>query len=152
MMGSAEILSTLEINHILSDMKEFKGTFPADRVLVENKNSCQAFIVNIDTYDKSGSHWTALLIEDGKCLFFDPLGLECVNIDLLNQLKALGFISYTFNRKQIQPIKNNNCGYYCIAFIVYMLKEKNFTSFLSYFDENSDANNEICYEIILKYI
>ena len=151
-MNKYEVLSNFEINKILSKYKIFKGAFPADLIPLVGRGSEQAFIINTDENDMPGNHWTALVIRKRKCFFFDPLGSECLNMKLLIDLKALGFLYYKYSAKQVQPYKNNNCGYYCIAFILSMIKTPNLANFVSMFAEDSDRNNKICYDFIAKYI
>ena len=151
-MNKYEVLSTYEINKILSKYKVFKGAFPADLIPLTGRSSEQAFIINTDKSDLAGSHWTALVIQNKKCFFFDPLGSECLNMKLLFNLKARGFSYYKYSAKQIQPYKNNNCGYYCIAFILCMIKTSSIVKFVSMFAEDSEKNNKICYDFIMKYI
>ena len=86
-MNEYEVLSNFEINKILSKYKSFKGAFPADLIPLTGRNSEQAFIINTDENDMPGNHWTALVIQKRKCIFFDPLGSECLNTKLLNDLK-----------------------------------------------------------------
>ena len=121
-MDRYEILSNLQINKILSKYQIFRGAFPADRVPLRGIDIDQAFILNIDKSGLSGSHWTGLVIQEGECTFFDPLGLQCLNLQLLNELKAQGFSHYTYSSNQLQQLENNNCGYFCIAFILSMIK------------------------------
>ena len=151
-MDRYEILSNLQINSILSKYQIFKGAFPADFVPLRERDVDQAFILNIDEIGLPGSHWTALVIQKGACTFFDPLGLECLNLQLLNQLKAQGFSIYKYSNNQLQEIESNNCGYFCIAFILSMIKTPSLTSFLSQFARPDVTNNDICYDIIDKYI
>ena len=151
-MAINEILSSVQINTTLAKYCVFKGAYPADRVPLMERSKNQAFIINTDTNDRPGSHWTALFIKSGECTFFDPFGSECMNVFLLKQLRNIGLKKYKYNAKQVQPFKNNNCGYFCISFILHMINTSDFTSFLCYFKDNEDTNNEICYKIISKYM
>lgn len=151
-MNEYEVLSNIEINKILSKYKIFKGAFPADLIPLIGGGDDQAFIINTDENDMPGNHWTALVILKRKCFFFDPLGSECLNIKLLIDLKDMGFLHYKYNAKQIQPYENNNCGYYCIAFILSMIKTPDLANFVSMFAEDNTRSNKICYDFIAKYI
>ena len=89
-MAINEILSSVQINTTLAKYCVFKGAYPADRVPLMERSKNQAFIINTDTNDKPGSHWTALFIKSGECTFFDPFGSECMNVFLLKQLRNIG--------------------------------------------------------------
>ena len=151
-MEQYEVLSNIEINNILSNYKIFNGAFAADLVPLKGAEHDQAFIINIDENHQPGSHWTALVIKKRRCIFFDPLGSELTNMKLLFELKTMGFSHYKYNSKQIQPDRNNNCGYYCIAFIISMNQTPNLANFVSRFVDDIDRNNKICYDFIAKYI
>ena len=151
-MERYEILSNLQIDSILSKYQIFKGAFPANLVPLMERDIDQGFIINIDKDGLPGSHWTALVIQKKKCTFFDPLGFECLNLQLLNKLKAQGFSNYKYSTNQLQQLENNNCGYFCIAFILSMIKTPSLTNFLSQFAKPNVTNNDICYDLIDKYI
>lgn len=151
-MEQYEVLSNIEINKILSKCKIFKGAFAADLVPLKGVANDQAFIINTDENHQPGSHWTALVIKKRRCFFFDPLGTELTNTKLLVELKTMGFSHYKYNAKQVQPDRNNNCGYYCIAFIISMNQNYNLTNFVSMFADDIEKNNNICYDFIAEYI
>ena len=151
-MERYEILSNQQIDSILSKHQIFKGAFPADLMPLADRDIDQAFILNIDKDGLPGSHWTALFIKKRKCTFFDPLGFQCVNLQLLNKLKAQGFSNYKYSTNQLQQLENNNCGYFCIAFILSMIKTSSLSNFLSQFTKPNVTNDNICYELIDKYI
>ena len=113
-----EILSTTNINTVLNKFSAFKGTFPSDTLTISRNNNTQAFVINTANSNSPGEHWTALILDNKKYFFFDSFGLEILNLDILKQIKNHDISTYKYNSKQIQPVNSNNCGYYCIAFIV----------------------------------
>ena len=117
-MSSTKPLSTINLNSMLKNYDIFMGTFPSDQVQIQKGNFPQAFIVNTKPSVSTGEHWTALIVSDNKCLFFDSLGDEMRNVYLLESLKRVGITKYKYNSCQIQSIFSNNCGYYCVAFIL----------------------------------
>ena len=147
-----EILSTTNINNILNKFSAFKGTFPSDTIIISRNNDTQAFVINTSNSNSPGEHWTALILDNKKCFFFDSFGLEILNLDILKQIKNQGISNYKYNSKQIQPISSNNCGYYCIAFIVSYMYNYTLESFLCMFSNNPSNNNVICYNFLRKYL
>ena len=147
-----EILSTLDINSALKRFTVFKGSFPADRVPILKVKKTQAFIINTAKNEKEGEHWTALIVEGNKCSFFDSFGYQLLNPKVLKSLKNIDIIQYQYSNASIQPIFSNNCGYYCIAFILSYLKGFTYSDFLNLFSNNVIENNNICYKFIQMYI
>ena len=147
-----EVLSTLDINKALKRFSVFKGSFLADRVPILKVKKTQAFIINTAKNEKEGEHWTALLVEGNKCSFFDSFGYQLLNVKVLNSLKNINIIQYQYSNVPIQPIFSDNCGYYCIAFILSYLKGFSYSEFLNLFSNNANENNNICYKFIQNYI
>lgn len=148
-MGT-EPLSTNNINTILNHINMFVGTFPSDIVPVCRRKYPQAFVINTAPDKTSGEHWTALILSDNKCLYFDSLGQQIQNLTLLRSLKRIGVKYYTYNSRQIQSILSNSCGYYCIAFILSFVHNISYHSFMSNFMTELKLNDDICYKFIEK--
>ena len=145
-----EPLSTNDINSMLKHIIMFVGTFPSDIVPVYRKKYPQAFVINTAPEKTSGEHWTALILSDNKCLYFDSLGHQIQNLSLLKSLKRAGVKDYTYNSRQIQSVLSNSCGYYCIAFILSFVYGVSYHSFISNFMTELKQNDDICYKFIKK--
>ena len=68
-------MNTREINHILkTDGKTkgiFEGVYPSDRLHFTSVPRPSAFVINLDTSDKVGSHWVAVYYDGrGNADFF----------------------------------------------------------------------------------
>ena len=87
-MMSTKPLTTADLNLMLKNYEIFMGTFPSDQIQIQKSGYPQAFIVNTEPSTSVGEHWTALIVSDKKCLFFDPLGCEMLNVFLLETLKV----------------------------------------------------------------
>ena len=57
---------------------------------------------------------------------------------------------YFSNTKQIQSVHSNNCGYFCVAFVLSFVFEEKYEDFLAKFSENFIENEEICHNLIFK--
>ena len=149
-----EILSTLNINNILYNYYNFKGCYAADNIPIIKpaENEINGFIINTAKYGSPGEHWTAIIIKNNSCIFFYSFGCEIYNQTLLSLLKSIQINKYMYNSIQIQPFLSNNCGYYCIAFILSQLKDFSYTEFMNIFSYDREKNNNTCYNFIKMYI
>ena len=151
-MMSTKPLTTTNLNLMLKNYEIFMGTFPSDQIQIQKSGYPQAFIVNTEPSTSTGEHWTALIVSDKKCLFFDPLGCEILNIFLLETLKGVGITKYKYNSCQIQSTFSNNCGYYCVAFILSFIRGFSYSSFIHNFVSELKQNDRLCILFIEKHL
>ena len=151
-MMSTKPLTTINLNSMLKNYEIFMGTFPSDQIQIQKSGYPQAFIVNTEPSTSIGEHWTALIVSDKKCLFFDPLGCEMLNVFLLETLKSVGINKYKYNSCQIQSIFSNNCGYYCVAFILSFIRGLSYSSFIHNFVSELKQNDHLCTLFIEKHL
>lgn len=149
---SLEVLSTCDIESILSKYDIYSGTFASDTFKLQSNKEKQAFIINTADSTSSGVHWIALIKTDAKCIFFDSFGLPIYTKSILQNLKHENIFNYRYNSIQVQPMASNTCGYYCIAFILSFLNGFTYEKFLSFFFYDVSKNDKICYDFIGKYI
>ena len=103
-----------------------------------------AYVTNLDKYDDIETHWIALYVRND-CIYFDSFGLEYIP----NEIKQfIGNKSITSNIFRLQAYNSVMCGYFCIAFIDFMLKGKTLLQFTNMFSPNDFKKND---EIIKKY-
>ena len=108
------------------------------------------YILNLDKKGNGGTHWTALSYggADGKNYYFDSMGVLPPE-DLENKIK-----NYIYNDRQYQDVNDTSCGFYCIAFIMYMhhsgANDETFKNFKSMFTEypNNKKNEMILNKIV----
>ena len=146
------VLSTSEIDLVLNTFAIYKGTYSSDKIPINNRKFPQAFIVNTARNNSPGEHWVGLIVDESCCYFFDSFGNENLNMDILNKMKQFGFQRYLYNTRTIQSVFSENCGYFCIAFILSYIRNVPYNVFLNNFSTNVLSNNEICYSLIQKYI
>ena len=144
----SEALSTNDINTMLRHITMFAGTFPSDIVPIQQRKYPQAFVINTAPNRTSGEHWTALILTDSKCLYFDSLGCQIQNVSLLKSLKKVGVRYYKYNSCQIQSVLSSSCGYYCIAFVMSFVSNSSYSNFMSKFVTDLKQNDDICYKFI----
>ena len=80
-----------------------------------------AYVINLDDKNSSGIHWVSLFINKNTAVYFDSFGIEYIPQEVLNKIKDK---SITHNIFRIQDNESIMCGFYCIAFINYMLAGK----------------------------
>jgi len=79
------------------------------------------YIINLEDSTESGSHWTAVIVEEGKGLYWDSFG--CVPSlqveDFLHKSKH----KYVFNNKIVQDLRSTKCGLFSLGCIIYVIKD-----------------------------
>lgn len=146
-------MNTLDIMEFVKHYKKngiFKGVFACDDLPNKVKNP-SAFIINLSKKTESGSHWIALYINaHGQAYYFDSFGIQPKNKDIIlfirNNAKEI-----MFNEKQLQHISSSKCGQFCCVFIISVLTNKPFFSFMSKFSSNLYVN-DIIIDRIYKYL
>lgn len=140
------LTSNTELLDILkNDNIKINGVFAKDKLKKPLKDGF--YIINLDDSTGEGTHWTALYkINDGFSLYYDSFGFPAPEEieDLLHK--------YEYNKKQIQDIKSTSCGFYCIAFIKFMInkqdKMKAFNTFCNLFRTNTIDNEIILHQLL----
>ena len=118
-----------EIDYILRSSipyskSSFLGCFARDEIpwfAFSNAKQLVSLIVNTDTSDKPGQHLMCIVKSNNSIILWDSLARQA-NYDLFlpkvksicRKLKLTLFI----NIHQFQPLLSNQCGFYCIWFIL----------------------------------
>ena len=94
----------------------FQGVYPVDRLPHSIRYPC-CLVINTDTADKSGEHWTALYVSGGGVgVYFDSLGLPPLHPFVVDFLKK-HTEKYKCNSSNIQGLLSDKCGYYVLYFL-----------------------------------
>jgi len=88
-------------------------------------NEC--FVMNLDDFENSGTHWTCLFIKNNVCFYFDSYGFTPPN----EVLKYCDFPERYYNSFKIQKPNEVICGHYCIYTLYLLNKGVNFYDILS---------------------
>jgi len=145
-MFQTNSLSDMDIMHILKSQKiKINGVYMKDEL--PSKLKTGFYIINLQSSNiGSGTHWTALYYNSKHSYYFDAFGFVAP-VEVEQKLKA-----YTYNDKQIQNLKSTACGYYCIAFIIFMYGRKDmklrFKLFVDAFSSNSKDNDKLLYNYL----
>lgn len=138
-------LSNIDIEEILKSQKIKVTVYMKDELPLTLKRGF--YVINLQSSTVgSGTHWTALYYNSKHSYYFDPFGFIAPT-EVEQKLNE-----YTFNNKQIQNLKSTACGYYCIAFIIFMSKRKNkkvgFIIFIDEFSTNTEKNDKLLYNYL----
>ena len=86
-----------------------------------------------------------MFIDRSTAVYFDSFGTEYFPLEVLNRIRD---ISITHNIFRIQNNESIMCGFYCIAFIEYMLAGKTLLDHTNLFSPNDYKKNvKIIYKL-----
>ena len=76
------------------------------------------YVIKLDGKKRKGTHWVSLFIERNTASYFDVLGIEYIPKEVLHKIKDKSITQNIFRMHDNESIM---CGFYCSAFIEYML-------------------------------
>lgn len=101
------------------------------------------YIINSqDSTEGSGTHWTCLFLNKNHSYFFDSYGASPSNsiVDYCKKFtKRLHYNNYI-----IQDLDSDNCGYYCIGWMLFMVNntKANYSNFQPIMNDFINAFND----------
>jgi hypothetical protein len=118
---------------------------PLNNILMRDEmnklNEDGFYIINLDSSDNQGTHWTCLYFHPLKSCYFDSYGFV-PPLEVEQKIKP-----YIYNDADIQDFNSEACGYYALAFIKFLHdktnKEVAFKEFLNLFKNNKKENDNI---------
>ena len=113
--------------------------------IIYQKQQKGAYVINLDHSKNTGTHWVVLFVKSNEVTYFDSFGIEYLQKEIK---KSIGNKSIKTNIFRIQDYNSVMCGYFCILFIDFMLKNKTLNEFTNLFSPNDFKKND---EIISKY-
>ena len=87
-------------------------------------------MINLDDNQSKGTHWFSLFIDRNTAMYFDSFGIEYIPQEVFNKIENN---SITRNISRIQDDDSIMCGFYCVAFIEYMIEEKTLVDYTNLF-------------------
>ena len=111
------------------------------------KNGC--YIINMQSSTQgNGTHWVALFVYQNNGYYFDSFGAT-PPIEITKFVKKRKGCHLLYNNFIIQDLKSENCGWYCLAFLIYMygklqsdLKQV-YNEFVNNFLDDTTENDKI---------
>ena len=125
------LLTNFETQKYYQDKPRFNGVYSRDNL--PNKIKDGAYVVNLDEYSHTGTHWIALYALNNNVTYFDSFEVEHIPKEIK---KFIGNKNVRTNIFRIQAYNSVMCGYFCIGFIDFMLKDKSITDITNLFAPN----------------
>ena len=124
-------LTNTEISEYYANEPRFNGVYSRNNLPKIIKKG--VYVINLDEYENTGTHWIALFVKTNEVIYFDSFGIEHIPKEIEHAIgnkesKASIFI--------LQAYDSIMCGYYCIEFINYMLKGKTLLDYTNLFSPN----------------
>ena len=148
-------LTNTEISEYYSNEPRFNGVYPRDNLPKITKKG--AYVINLDEYENTATHWIALFIKTNEVIYFDSFGIEHLPKEINKFIRSKELGSAVSNNKKIkanifriQAYDSIMCGYFCIEFINYMLKIKTLLDYTNSFSPNDFKKNDRVIKRIFK--
>ena len=147
-------LTNIEISEYYVNEPRFNGVYSRYNLPKTIKKG--AYVINLDEYENTGTHWVSLFDKRKYTVYFDSFGIEHIpkEINKFIRSKELGHTvgnkDIKSNILRIQAYDSIMCGYFCIEFINYMLKGKNLLDYTNLFSPNDFKKNDQIIKRIFK--
>ena len=110
-------LTNIEINEYYKNEPRFNGVY--SRNDLPNKIKNRAYVINLDEYRNTGTHWVSLFVKPKYTVYFDSFGVEHIpkETNKFIRSKELGPAvnnDIKSNIFRIQAYDSIMCGYFCI--------------------------------------
>ena len=142
-------LSNFDIMDIIHSqgVDDFQGVFMKDQL--PDKLERGSYVINLQSSKEgNGTHWVCLYYTPNFSYYYDSYGF-IAPLEVQNKITP-----YMYNDLEIQDIDSTACGFYCVAFILYLNKkmniEKAFMEFINLFGKDTERNEAILYQILYK--
>ena len=131
-------LTNIEINEYYKNEPKFNGVYSRNNL--PNKIKKGAYVINLDEYENTGTHWVALFAKPKYTVYFDSFGIEHIpkeiNKFINNDATKSSSLERIKSNIYLQAYDSIMCGYFCIEFINYMLKGKTLLDYTNLFSPN----------------
>ena len=130
----------------------FSGVYPADGCTIVPRKKTFCVIFNTGRANSPGYHFVSIYVTPLKVYYFDSFGKNKIQNDISKFIVKLNRKCFMHCRS-IQDKSSNFCGYFALAFLLWMKKNKKSSRFYSMFDvKKLTRNNEIVTKFILDEI
>ena len=130
-------LTNFEIMKYYENESRFNSVYSRDNL--PNKIKDWAYVINLEEYSDVGTHWIALYVKNNVLTYFDSFGVEHIPKEIKAFIKNRNIKTNIF---RIQGYDSIMCGYFCIAFIDFMLKGKSLNEYTNLFSPNDFKKND----------
>ena len=105
------------------------------------------YVIKLDEYENTGTHWIALFVKTNQVIYFDSFGIEHIPKETN---KFIGNKEIKANIFRIQAYNSIMCEYFCIEFINYVLKGNKLLDYTNSFSPNDFKKNDEIVKRIFK--
>ena len=137
--------TNIETNEYHINEPRFNGAYSRNNLPKKIKKG--AYVINLDEYENTGTHWIALFVKTNEAIYFDSFVIEHIPKEINKFISNKNIISNIF---RIQAYDSIMCGYFCIEFINYMLKGKTLLDYTNLFFPNDFKKNDQIIQRIFK--
>ena len=130
-------LTNIEISEYYKNEPRFNGVYSRNNL--PNKIKKGAYVINLDEYEKTGTHWVSLFVKPKYTVYFDSFGVKHIPKEIN---KFIGNKKIKASIFRIQAYDSIMGGYFCIEFINYMLKGKTLLYYTNLFSPNDFKEND----------
>ena len=101
-------LTNIEISEYYSNEPRFNGVYSRDNLPKITKKG--AYVINLDEYENTGTHWIALFIKTNEFIYFDSFGIEHIPKEINKFIGSNKKIKANIFR--IQAYDSIMCGFF----------------------------------------
>ena len=103
------LLTNIEINEYYINEPRFNGVYSRNNLPKTIKKG--AYVINLNEYENTGTHWIALFVKTSEAIYFDSFGMEHIPNEIN---KFIGNKNIKSNIFRLQAYDSIMCGYYYI--------------------------------------
>ena len=138
-------LTNIDISEYYKNEPRFNGVYSRNNL--PNKIKKGTYVINLDEYENTGTHWVSLFVKTKYTVHFDSFGVEHIPKEINKFInndttKSSSLERIKSNISRIQTYDSIMCGYFCIEFINYMLKGKILLDYTNLFSPNDFKKND----------
>ena len=147
-------LTNIEISEYYKNEPRFNGVYSRNNLPNKIKNG--AYVINLDEYENTGTHWVSLFVKTNEAIYFDSFGIEHIHKEINKFIRSKELGSAVGNNKiksnifRIQAYDSIMWGYFCTEFFNYMLKGKTLLDYTNLFSPNDFKKNDRVIKRIFK--
>ena len=125
-------MTNFEVQKYYQNEPRFNGVYSRDNLT--NKIKDWAYVINLDEYSDTGTHWIALYVLNNNVNYFDSFASWTNSKRNLKNINKSAIVTNIF---RIQAYDSIMCGYFCIEFIGFVIAGKTLTDFTNRFSPNN---------------
>jgi hypothetical protein len=141
----SDMMSAKQIRLLLKDNDNFL-------CVLAGKNAChlpspsslslpKTLIINVQSKKGKIGHWVCLLMTISEALFFDSMGEQLYDMNIIKYLLP-HYNCIFFNHTKIQHNSSVKCGLFCVTFTKFVKSKSDFKQFIEMFSKTDLKKND----------